>query len=275
MRAAIKTFGLILSAAAMLLGSVAFAGQPVTLRSELVDGNGQVTLNDLFDDAGAAGSVMVANGMVPGRSLVLDAGEVQRLASRNGLDWANSAGLRRLIVRSGAEPMASVRPRSAPTTPGPRRPLSQMPLAATVETLTYARSLMTGEQVQPEDLVYSPVLAQSVPADAPRDADGVIGMSAKRPLRAGQVVSGRDLTPPVVIHRDDLIQITYRADGITVSVQAKALGNAATGDSFSAQNTSSKKTIEAVATGPGQALVGPEADRALRSPATRRMAYAQ
>ena len=77
MRAVVIAFSL----AASLISSSALAGQPVTLRSELVDGNGQVTLSDLFDNTGSAGNVMVSNGVEPGRNQVLDAKVIYDRAS--------------------------------------------------------------------------------------------------------------------------------------------------------------------------------------------------
>ena len=264
MRAVVIAFSL----AATLISSSALAGQPVTLRSELVDGNGQVTLSDLFDNTGSAGNVMVANGVEPGRNQVLDATQVQRLAQRYGLDWSNSTGLRRLIVRSGLE--------AAPTAQAVRpAATARSASAAMTEVLTYSRSLSSGDIIQAEDLTYSQVLVQAVPSDAPRSADDVIGLSVKRPLRTGQAVSTRDLLAPLVIRRDDLVQVTYRDGSIVLSLEAKAMGNAAVGELFTLQNTSSKKSIEAVATGPGKALIGPEAAQVRRESTSRRLAFAQ
>jgi flagella basal body P-ring formation protein FlgA len=264
MRAVVIAFSL----AASLISSSALAGQPVTLRSELVDGNGQVTLSDLFDNTGSAGNVMVANGVEPGRNQVLDATQVQRLAQRYGLDWSNSTGLRRLIVRSGLE--------AAPTAQAARpTATARSASAAMTEVLTYSRSLSSGDIIQAEDLTYSQVLVQAVPSDAPRSADDVIGLSVKRPLRTGQAVSTRDLLAPLVIRRDDLVQVIYRDGSIVLSLEAKAMGNAAVGELFTLQNTSSKKSIEAVATGPGKALTGPEAAQVRRESTSRRLAFAQ
>ena len=84
-----------------LIASPALAGTPVTLKAEVMDGDGLVTLADLFDGASAAaGKVPVA--ARPGPSVVLDAATVQTLARRSGLDWANAEGIRRIIVRGGA-----------------------------------------------------------------------------------------------------------------------------------------------------------------------------
>lgn len=228
----------------------ALAAPSVNLKAEVYDSDGVVTLGDLFDGAGSAADVRVA--AKPGLSVVLDAGAVQQLARRAGLDWANAQGLRRIVVRTGAE--------SGTATAAAARP-------GNVEVLTYARSLSTGEIVQPEDLIWGK--AAAAPSDAAQDAELVIGLAARRPLRAGAVVSARDVTAPQVIAAGDIVTLTYEAAGMMLSVKAKAMGRAALGEGFAAQNLTSKRTVQAVATGPGQAAVGPGADQILASPAAR------
>lgn len=233
-----------------LAAAPALAGTPVVLKSEVLDGDGMVTLSDLFDGAGPAGQVAVA--AKPGASTVLDAGAVQMAARRAGLDWANAEGVRRIVVRAGAPAAASAS-------------------KGNTEVLTYARSLAAGEMVQPQDLVWAKMAG--APADAPSDADQVIGLAAKRPLRAGAVVSIRDVAAPQVIKAGELITVTYDYDGVALSLQGKAMAAASAGETVSVQNTTSKKIIQAVATGPGQAAVGPQADR-LRT-AARQPQFAQ
>jgi flagella basal body P-ring formation protein FlgA len=126
-----------------------------------------------------------------------------------------------------------------------------------VEVLAYARSLSAGEIVQPQDLVW--VKMAGAPMDAPRDADAIIGLAAKRPLREGAAVQSRDVGAAQVIKSGDMITVTYEDGGISLSLQGKAMAAAATGDLFAVQNTLSKKVIQAVATGPGSAAVGPQA----------------
>ena len=216
--------------------SAAMAGLPVTLKPDVSDADGLVTMSDLFDGAGSAGVIAVARRT--GTSVVLDAGAVQIAARRVGLDWSNAEGIRRIVVRGGAVGSAAVQP-------------------GNVSVLTYARDFAAGEIVQPQDVVWTKLVAK--PAGAPRDADAVIGMAARRPLREGAPVSTRDVSPPQVIKAGDLVSVTWSDGGVSVTLQGKALTNAAVGEAFGVQNTASKKTLQAVASGSGQALVGPAA----------------
>jgi len=228
---------LLLALGAALAASPALAG-PVSLKADVADSDGRVTLGDLFDGAGGAAGMLVATRAGP--TVVLDAGAVQMMARRAGLDWGNPNGLRRIVVRGGAAA-------SAPAGRG------------NVEVLTWSRSLNAGEIVQPEDMVWGK--AAGAPSDAPRDADAIIGMAARRPLREGASVSLRDVSAQQVIKAGEMVQITWSSGGITLSLQGKAMSAAAAGQTFNVQNPVSKKLIEAVATAPGQAVTGPEALR--------------
>jgi flagella basal body P-ring formation protein FlgA len=64
-----------------------------------------------------------------------------------------------------------------------------------------------------------------------------------------------------VIKSGDLVSVTYDADGVSLEMQGKAMGAAAVGDTLAVQNLVSKKVIQTVVTGPGQAVVGPQADQ--------------
>jgi flagella basal body P-ring formation protein FlgA len=97
--------------------------------------------------------------------------------------------------------------------------------------------------------------------DAPRDPDAVIVMAARRPVREGDAVSLRDISAPMVIRKDDVIAVTFTMNGLSLTLQAKALTDAASGQTVSVMNAVSHKIIQAVATAPGQAVVGPEAEQ--------------
>jgi len=231
-----RVFASLITCLTLACATAAVAGTPVSLNSNLVDSTGHVTLGELFDNAGPARSVVVAERTGP--NVVLDAAAVQAFARGYGLDWDNPRGISRIIVRADSLSLAAGRNR---------------------EILTYARSLNAGEIVQASDLVWAK--AAEAPVDAPANVDAVIGMAARRPLREGDAVLAHDVTAPIVIKAGDTVLVTYADDGVTLTLQAKAMANAAVGDTLNVLNTASKKLIEAVASGPDQALVGPAALR--------------
>ncbi len=252
--AMIRSLALALSIAAF--AAPAMAG-PVSLLADPVDDDGRVTLGDLFDDAGAAADVVVGQRL--GATAVFEASQIQAAARRAGLDWANPQGLRRVVVREGgaAPAEASARPAAATVASRP---------GATVEVLTYARSLAAGDVVQPSDVVWSTVQAHQAPAGGPQDADQVVGLSAKRALRAGAVVTSRDLASPQVIARNDMVEVAYIVGGVELIVTGKATRNASAGEPLPVLNVQSGRTIDAVAVAPGRAVAGPAAQMARANP---------
>jgi flagellar basal body P-ring formation protein FlgA len=242
--------------AALIIAVVAATpalSSPVSLSANPMDDDGRITLGELFDGAGSASSVVVARRSGP--TAVLDAAQVQAAAARSGLYWSNPDGLRRIVVRQGST--APVLTQTAATAGRP---------GATVEVLTYARSLASGDVVQPEDVVWSQVQAHQAPAGAPQDAAEVIGLSARRAMRAGAPVQSRDLTAPQVIARGDMVQVVYLSGGVSLTVTGRATRNAALGEAVIVTNIESGRAIDAVAVGPGQAVTGPAAHAARANP---------
>jgi flagella basal body P-ring formation protein FlgA len=234
----------------ILAGALAFAtlpgaasASPIQLRQDVVVSGGKVTLGDLFPEAGPAAGVLVAR-VQPGQMVVLDATAVQILARSNGVDWGNAAGLRRITVQAAAPEAPKPEPKAA---------------SHNAPVLTYIHSLNTGDIVQAGDLSWSREAVAG--ADAPHDPDAVIGMAARRPVREGDAVSLRDISAPMVIRKDDVIAVSFAMNGLSLTLQAKALTDAAAGQSVSVMNPASRKVIQAVATAPGQAVVGPEAEQ--------------
>ena len=182
-----KLHTLLAAVAVLACGAPALAGE-VTLRPNPLDADGRVTLGDIFDGAGAASDVVVAQRNGP--AVVLEAGQLQAQARQAGLDWSNPTGLRRVAVRR----------------------------AAAVQS--------AAEASQP-----APVAASLQPQPQPSAA-------------AGQPV----------IARNDMIRVSYEVGGVRLSVMGKAQRSARIGEPVAVLNTTSNRTIDAVATGPGTAV---------------------
>jgi len=130
---------LIAAAAALLLAGPAFAG-PVTLKANPVDADGQITLGDLFDGAGAASGVVV--GERSGPSAVFEAGQLQAMARQSGLDWANPTGLRRVVVRH-----AAVAPATAPAAAQASAAQTPVPARAVPVRAAYADRIISRNDI--------------------------------------------------------------------------------------------------------------------------------
>ena len=66
---------------------------------------------------------------------------------------------------------------------------------------------------------------------------------------------------------DEVVFVTFQDDGMSLTLQGRAIADASVGEPVQVMNTTSKKIIEAVASGPGHAVVGPQAET-LRSTGT-------
>ncbi len=236
--------------------AMALAAEPVELQPAPVSHGASVTLGDLFAGAdGAAAGVVVAHVQAIGLQTVLSADTVQARARAAGLDWSNARGLHQIIVESA--PDAESRRQTASAS---RRRVAQVHAAHAhaSQTLVYARSLMSGEIVGASDLEWSDDAVAA--ADSPGDPSAVIGKAARWALRAGAPVETRELNSPKVVHRNEAVDVAFEDDGVDLVLQAKAMSDAAVGESIEVMNTQSRKLIEAVVSGPGRAVVGPEAD---------------
>jgi len=266
MKRLLKTATILMGASALAVSAFAMDAQAQSRAVNLIpsptDADGLITLGELFEGAGAASGVVV--GRRAGPSAVLDAAQVQVAARRAGLNWANAEGIRRIIVREGGGAPIAVQSAmaSAPARAG-----------ATVEALTFTRSLSAGEVIQPEDVMWTQVQAHLAPVSGPQDAAEIIGLSARRPLRAGQPVNIRDLAAPQVIARNDMVEVLYQDNGIELTITGRAQRNATQGDTVSILNLQSNRTIEAVAIAPGRAIAGPAAQM-MRTASTRSNPYA-
>ncbi len=238
-------------AAVLLLTPALALADTLVLKSAPTDGDGRITIGDVFDNAGAQANVII--GYRTGATAVLDAGTVQMVASRNGATWDNPRGQRRIIVASGADGSAPDDTQAAPVASVQKTSLNK-------EVLVYAHSMNAGDIVQPEDLQFASVQAQAATGGLPRDARSAIGKVVRFPTREGGVVHTGDLTSPTVIKRAEAVKVTWASNGMALSMTGIASKDGAIGDLIQIQNPTSKKMVDAIVTGPGEALTGPAAD---------------
>lgn len=72
-----------------------------------------------------------------------------------------------------------------------------------------------------------------------------------------------------VISRNDMVEVAYEAGGVRLTITGRAQANAAVGQPVAVLNLQSRRTVDAIATGPGLAVAGPNARSAAQQFAAR------
>jgi flagella basal body P-ring formation protein FlgA len=97
-------------------------------------------------------------------------------------------------------------------------------------------------------VVRSAAVAPSETAALPAEAGPAPAVARPRPVRAAYADR--------VISRNDMVEVAYEMDGVRLTITGRAEGNAAAGQRLAVRNLQSGRTIDTVATGPGQAVAG-------------------
>ncbi len=114
------------------------------------------------------------------------------------------------------------------------------------------RPLSRGEAIQANDLLVERRKRKSVPTGALIEPTNLIGLVARRTLRAGDIVRDGDVVRPNLVEKNQLVTVVYEAPGLSLALRGKALGNGLEGAIVSVMNLQTKRTLEAVVIGPGR-----------------------
>lgn len=118
------------------------------------------------------------------------------------------------------------------------------------------RPFAGGEIIAKDDIDYVEMRAERVQPSVVVDAEGLIGKTAKRGLRAGVPVNHLDVARPVLVSKNSMVTMTLRSGRMMLTAQGKAMEDGAQGDTIRVANTHSKQTVEAVVVGAGRVAVG-------------------
>lgn len=127
-------------------------------------------------------------------------------------------------------------------------------VSETVEAVVLIRAVERGHVIGAADVAVerrrrSEALNGAIPADQ------AIGLAAKRPMRAGELLRTADLAKAEVVHRNQAVTIVYQVPGILLTVRGKALEAGAVGDVINVTNVQSNRTVQATIDGPGRVVI--------------------
>jgi len=139
---------------------------------------------------------------------------------------------------------------------GPGRPPLHFTgrLYEAVEVAILTRPLARGEIVKPSDITIERKPKAELTGDS-GPAEGAIGLAARSPLQAGQVIRRADVMKPELVHANDTVTIFYEVPGIILTMRGKAIDSGADGDVVSVLNIQSKRVIQGSVSGPGRITI--------------------
>jgi len=130
--------------------------------------------------------------------------------------------------------------------------LALLPLPAMADTVVAAHTVRAQTVLTALDVG---LVSQTVPG-ALSDLDFAIGMEARVMLYAGRPVRAADLVPPALIQRNQIVVLRYLSGGLSIAVEARALGRAAVGESLRVMNLASRSTVSGRVSETGEVIVG-------------------
>ena len=80
----------------------------------------------------------------------------------------------------------------------------------------------------------------------------LVGMEARRTLRAGQTVRLQDVRRPVLVTKGSVVSMSFEAPGVVLTATGKAMSEGGLGETVTVQNPVSYRMISAIVIGPGQ-----------------------
>lgn len=117
------------------------------------------------------------------------------------------------------------------------------------------RSIAPGDVIRKDDIEVIRARENRIGRDVVTDPAKLVGMTPRQRLRAGEPIRDNDTRPPVLVARNSTVTIVLQTSYLTLTAQGKAIEDGAKGDTIRVTNSQSKKTIEAVVSGPDFVIV--------------------
>lgn len=210
-----------------------------------------VKLGDVAPVTGVAADRHIAAAPLPGQRMPLSTAFIEAQASAAGYPVDLPDGQMVWITRGAVTAVQTQKAVTPP--PAPQRFASEQPASGEVPVLL--TDVRRGDPITPDMIGYEPLESGRRIQGLIRSASVLGETEARRTIRAGQPISLSDIQPVSVVKKGDLINLIYERGAIKLSVSAKALNDAAKGETVRLQNLQSNRSMDAIAWAPGEARV--------------------
>lgn len=125
----------------------------------------------------------------------------------------------------------------------------------TLEVPVLKRAMARGEQVRASDIRLERRPRSDVQSVALADPAMLTGRVSRSALQAGAVLRDSDLARQELVEKNGIVAVVYETPGLALSMRGKAMEAGGLGDTILVINPQSKRTLQAVVTGPGTVTV--------------------
>jgi flagella basal body P-ring formation protein FlgA len=141
-------------------------------------------------------------------------------------------------------------------------PAAQLPPALLTGTCTpvaripvAARDLRPGEPLTGDAIVETEEALARIPANTIREKADLSGRTPRQPLTTGRPIAVTAVRVKPVVEKNQAVTLRFVMDGLELTAQGQAQGDAALGEPVAVLNLRSKRIVDAVAAGPGVAEI--------------------
>ncbi len=106
-----------------------------------------------------------------------------------------------------------------------------------------AKNIDKGEIITPDMLKTIQVRMNRIKPMFVVDLDKLVNKEAKKYLKAGKIITDRDIGEKILIHKNDLITVVYQTKKMQITARGQARQDGAKGDKIEVENTKSKKIL--------------------------------
>lgn len=113
-------------------------------------------------------------------------------------------------------------------------------LPALAETVEATRTMRSGTIIMPSDVRVSPDMPQR---NEIRDLGDAIGMEVRGSIREGRKIRRSDLRAPILVKRNELVDIVYRSGTLVIRGEGRALRDGGKGQAIRVMNLDSRNIV--------------------------------
>jgi flagella basal body P-ring formation protein FlgA len=87
------------------------------------------------------------------------------------------------------------------------------------------------------------------------DPDKLVDKAAKRVLPAGQPIKVSDISMPLLVAKNSMVNVRIASNRLNITMQGKSMDDGAEGDTVRVVNTRSNKIVQGTVNGRGEVVV--------------------